>query len=127
MGGAILRRDDHEHHDQSREDHHDAPVGAAPVRSMEQAQETEELRPDAASLVCRRVASRRPALWARCTLGARTALRPARRGPVVYLADHPVTGGYPVVATLCVADADRVAQVRPGQDIRFVLISRSPP
>ena len=42
--------------------------------------------------------------------------------PVVFLADHPVTGGYPVVATVCDADVDRAAQVRPGQGVRFVLI-----
>ena len=46
--------------------------------------------------------------------------------PVVFLADHPVTGGYPVVATLCDADVDRLAQVRPGQGVRFVWIARSP-
>jgi biotin-dependent carboxylase-like uncharacterized protein len=43
--------------------------------------------------------------------------------PVVFLADHPATGGYPVVATVCDADVDRAAQVRPGQGVRFVLIS----
>jgi biotin-dependent carboxylase-like uncharacterized protein len=41
--------------------------------------------------------------------------------PVVFLADHPVTGGYPVVATIRDADVDRAAQVRPGQRVRFVL------
>jgi biotin-dependent carboxylase-like uncharacterized protein len=41
--------------------------------------------------------------------------------PVVFLADHPVTGGYPVAATVCDADVDRAAQVRPGQSVRFVL------
>ena len=42
--------------------------------------------------------------------------------PVVFLADHPVTAGYPVVATVCDADVDRAAQVRPGQGVRFVVI-----
>lgn len=42
--------------------------------------------------------------------------------PVVFLADHPVTGGYPVVATVCDADVDRAAQVRPGQNIRFTIV-----
>ena len=42
--------------------------------------------------------------------------------PVVFLADHPVTGGYPVVATVCDADVDRAAQVRPGQGVRFVVV-----
>jgi biotin-dependent carboxylase-like uncharacterized protein len=44
--------------------------------------------------------------------------------PVVFLADHPVTGGYPVVATVCDADVDRAAQVRPGQAVRFALTQR---
>ncbi len=39
--------------------------------------------------------------------------------PVVFLADHPVTGGYPVVAVVVDADVDRAAQVRPGQRVRF--------
>lgn len=41
--------------------------------------------------------------------------------PVVFLADHPVTGGYPVVAVLLDADIDRVAQAVPGQQVRIVL------
>lgn len=39
--------------------------------------------------------------------------------PTLFLADHPVTGGYPVIATVLDADVDRAAQVRPGQAIRF--------
>lgn len=39
--------------------------------------------------------------------------------PVIFLADHPVTGGYPVVAVLTDQDADRAAQARPGQPVRF--------
>jgi allophanate hydrolase subunit 2 len=41
--------------------------------------------------------------------------------PVVFLADHPVTGGYPVIAVLRDADVDRAAQVRPGQPVRIRL------
>ncbi|WP_406268383.1 biotin-dependent carboxyltransferase family protein [Nocardia sp. NBC_00881] len=40
--------------------------------------------------------------------------------PVVFLADHPITGGYPVVAVIIDADVDAVAQARPGQPVRFV-------
>ncbi|MFF2085703.1 biotin-dependent carboxyltransferase family protein [Nocardia sp. NPDC058176] len=40
--------------------------------------------------------------------------------PVVFLADHPITGGYPVVAVVLDADVDTVAQARPGQRLRFV-------
>ncbi len=43
--------------------------------------------------------------------------------PVVFLADHPVTGGYPVVAVVVDADVDRAAQVRPGQRLRFRWVS----
>ncbi len=39
--------------------------------------------------------------------------------PVLFLADHPVTGGYPVVGVVVDADVDRAAQVRPGQTVRF--------
>jgi allophanate hydrolase subunit 2 len=42
--------------------------------------------------------------------------------PVLFLADHPVTGGYPVAAVVCDADVDRAAQVRPGQRVRFILV-----
>lgn len=38
---------------------------------------------------------------------------------VVMLADHPVTGGYPVIACLDDASADRLAQVRPGDRVRL--------
>lgn len=50
---------------------------------------------------------------------------PPGGGPVVFLADHPVTGGYPVVATVCDADVDRAAQIRPGQGVRFVFLHRT--
>lgn len=39
--------------------------------------------------------------------------------PVAFLADHPVTGGYPVIATIDRADIGRLAQLRPGQRLRF--------
>ncbi len=39
--------------------------------------------------------------------------------PVVFLADHPVTGGYPVLACVDDDDVDRCAQLRPGQRVRF--------
>ncbi|MBC9732012.1 biotin-dependent carboxyltransferase family protein [Nocardioides marmotae] len=40
--------------------------------------------------------------------------------PVVFLADHPVTGGYPVVAVVDPADLWRCAQLRPGEEVRFI-------
>ncbi|MBB6406062.1 biotin-dependent carboxyltransferase family protein [Arthrobacter sp. AZCC_0090] len=40
--------------------------------------------------------------------------------PTVFLADHPVTGGYPVIAVVRRADLDLLGQARPGQRIRFL-------
>jgi biotin-dependent carboxylase-like uncharacterized protein len=42
--------------------------------------------------------------------------------PVVFLADHPVTGGYPVVGVLLDHDIDRIAQAVPGQQVRISLV-----
>lgn len=39
--------------------------------------------------------------------------------PVVFLNDHPTTGGYPVVAVVVRADLPRCAQVRPGEQVRL--------
>ncbi|TQL03248.1 KipI family sensor histidine kinase inhibitor [Cellulomonas sp. SLBN-39] len=40
--------------------------------------------------------------------------------PVVFGADHPVTGGYPVVAVLTPRACARAAQLRPGEHVRIV-------
>lgn len=39
--------------------------------------------------------------------------------PVVFLADHPPTGGYPVVAVVDEDDLWQCAQLRPGEQVRF--------
>jgi len=39
--------------------------------------------------------------------------------PTVLLADHPVTGGYPVIAVVANASLDAFAQLRPGQGVLF--------
>jgi biotin-dependent carboxylase-like uncharacterized protein len=39
--------------------------------------------------------------------------------PVVFLADHPVTGGYPVIAYVAAGSLPACAQLRPGQPLRF--------
>jgi KipI family sensor histidine kinase inhibitor len=44
---------------------------------------------------------------------------PPHGRPVVLLADGPVTGGYPVIAVVTDATLDRLAQVRPGDRVRF--------
>lgn len=44
--------------------------------------------------------------------------------PVLFLADHPVTGGYPVIGYVDDLDVDRCAQLRPGQEVRFTTHAR---
>ena len=39
--------------------------------------------------------------------------------PVLFLADHPVTGGYPVIAVVTAVDVSAAAQLTPGTPIRF--------
>jgi len=39
--------------------------------------------------------------------------------PIVFLADHPPTGGYPVIAVVVEADLPVAAQLRPGDHVRF--------
>ncbi|GEK03546.1 biotin-dependent carboxyltransferase family protein [Streptomyces sp. ATE26] len=44
--------------------------------------------------------------------------------PVVFLADHPTTGGYPVIAVVRAADLPAAAQAVPGTPVRFVAAGR---
>ncbi|MFJ8719089.1 biotin-dependent carboxyltransferase family protein [Streptomyces violaceus] len=44
--------------------------------------------------------------------------------PVVFLADHPTTGGYPVIAVVRAADLPAAAQAVPGTPVRFVAVRR---
>ncbi|MET7422339.1 biotin-dependent carboxyltransferase family protein [Dactylosporangium sp. NPDC005555] len=44
---------------------------------------------------------------------------PASGQPLVFLADHPTTGGYPVVAVVDPSDLPLLAQARPGDTVRF--------
>jgi biotin-dependent carboxylase-like uncharacterized protein len=44
---------------------------------------------------------------------------PPDGAPVLFLADHPVTGGYPVLAVVVTADVPAAAQLRPGDAVRF--------
>jgi len=51
---------------------------------------------------------------------ARGALQVPPSGlPVLFLADHPVTGGYPVIGYVHDTDVDACAQLRPGQRLRL--------
>lgn len=44
---------------------------------------------------------------------------PASGQPLIFGADHPVTGGYPVIAVLTDRASDHAAQLRPGDQVRF--------
>lgn len=39
--------------------------------------------------------------------------------PIVLMRDHQPTGGYPRIGTVINADLDRLAQMRPGREVRF--------
>ena len=45
---------------------------------------------------------------------------PPDGAPVVFLRDHAVTGGYPVIATVIPEDLDAAAQLAPGTRVTFV-------
>jgi biotin-dependent carboxylase-like uncharacterized protein len=49
---------------------------------------------------------------------------PPGGAPVVFLRDHPVTGGYPVIGVLTEESIDAAAQLRPGDDVRFTAARR---
>jgi biotin-dependent carboxylase-like uncharacterized protein len=44
---------------------------------------------------------------------------PPDGAPVLFLVDHPVTGGYPVLAVVTTDDLSAAAQLRPGDRVRF--------
>jgi allophanate hydrolase len=44
---------------------------------------------------------------------------PGNGQPIILLADCQTVGGYPKIATIISADLPRLAQVKPGQMIRF--------
>ncbi|MFP1601082.1 5-oxoprolinase/urea amidolyase family protein [Microbacterium sp. 2216-1] len=44
---------------------------------------------------------------------------PSDGQPVLFLADHPVTGGYPIIAALTEASLDLAGQLPPGARVRF--------
>ncbi|RBY95944.1 allophanate hydrolase subunit 2 family protein [Blastococcus sp. TF02-8] len=48
---------------------------------------------------------------------------PPDGAPVLFLADHPVTGGYPVLAVVVTDDLPAAAQLRPGDGLRFRPVS----
>ncbi|WP_242927676.1 biotin-dependent carboxyltransferase family protein [Pontibacter vulgaris] len=44
---------------------------------------------------------------------------PAEGNPIILMADHQTTGGYPRIAQVITADLPKLAQVQPGKIIRF--------
>jgi biotin-dependent carboxylase-like uncharacterized protein len=59
-----------------------------------------------------------------CPVVAGAVQVPRGGQPIVLLADHQTTGGYPVIATVCTADLGLVAQRSPGEALRFYRLER---
>lgn len=49
---------------------------------------------------------------------------PAEGQPILLMADHPTTGGYPVIATAATAAWSALAQTKPGDELLFVEVTR---
>lgn len=55
---------------------------------------------------------------------ARGAIQvPVSGQPVLFLADHPTTGGYPVIGAVVDADLDAAGQLAPGMRVQFRVIA----
>lgn len=61
----------------------------------------------------------RPGELQSCGVIAGAVQVPRGGAPIVLLADHGTTGGYPVIATVIAADLGKVAQRAPGETLRF--------
>jgi allophanate hydrolase subunit 2 len=48
---------------------------------------------------------------------------PANGRPVVFLADHPTTGGYPVIGVVPTEALPALAQARPGTAVTFTAVT----
>ena len=59
-----------------------------------------------------------------CGIVAGAVQVPRGGAPIVLLADHQTTGGYPVIATVIAADLGKVAQSLPGESLRFHRVER---
>lgn len=60
-----------------------------------------------------------------CGVVAGAVQIPSGGAPIVLLAEHQATGGYPVIATVITADIGLVAQRLPGELLRFVRVDRA--
>src|SRR5213078_2910098 len=54
-----------------------------------------------------------------CGIVAGAVQVPRGGAPIVLLADHQTTGGYPIIATVISTDLGVVAQKAPGEGLRF--------
>ena len=59
-----------------------------------------------------------------CGVVAGAVQIPSGGAPIVLLADHQATGGYPVIATVISTDLGIVAQRLPGERLRFARVDR---
>jgi len=59
-----------------------------------------------------------------CGVVAGAVQIPSGGAPIVLLAEHQATGGYPVIATVISADLGLVAQRLPGERLRFTRVGR---
>jgi allophanate hydrolase subunit 2 len=59
-----------------------------------------------------------------CGVVAGAVQVPRGGAPIVLLADHGTTGGYPVIATVIAADLGKIAQRVPGESLRFHRVER---
>ena len=48
---------------------------------------------------------------------------PGTGKPIILLADHQTTGGYPKLATVISADISRLGRLRPGEKVQFIEVS----
>jgi biotin-dependent carboxylase-like uncharacterized protein len=60
-----------------------------------------------------------------CGVVAGAVQIPSGGAPIVLLAEHQATGGYPVIATVISADLGLVAQRLPGELLRFARVDRA--
>jgi len=58
-----------------------------------------------------------------CGIVAGAVQVPRGGAPIVLLADHQTTGGYPIIATVVHADLGIVAQAAPGEYLRFARVT----
>lgn len=47
---------------------------------------------------------------------------PPNGQPVLFMPDHPLTGGYPIIGAVIDADLDRAGQLAPGMKLRFRVV-----